>query len=51
MTVLQIEQMYNFDDQNLADFFNLEQVNFSVAPVIYSFTLTYKHLPGVCLRL
>ena len=35
MTVLQIEQMlHNFEDQIIANVFNLEQVNFRVTLVI-----------------
>ncbi len=35
MTVLQIEQiLHNFEDQKIANFFNLEHVNFSMTLVI-----------------
>ena len=42
MTVLRIEQIFhNFEDQEVANFFNLEQVNFRVTLVMSPFTAYY----------
>ncbi len=43
MTVLRIEQiLHNFEDQNFANFFNLEQVNFCVTLVICAVPMVSK---------
>ena len=39
ITILQIDQiLHNFEDQKIADFFNLEQVNFRVTLVMYVYS-------------
>ena len=47
MTILRIERiLHNFKDQKIANFFNLELVNFRVTLVIYyvNMSLTYEQL-------
>ena len=45
MTVLQIEQiLHNFEGQKIANFFNLEQVNFRVTLVKCAFTVCFNRI-------
>ncbi len=46
MTVLRIEQiLHNFEDQNFAEFLNIEQVNFRMTLVTWECWLVCVHKP------